>query len=571
MQTDLAIACTAPAVRILRTNSVISAVAVKPVFAYLQFVGVFQSKLAMAYGRLLPLCTMPLLAVHGPALHAQTNQRTTLPDQSLQTQSQQVPAPATGDFVFHVTTREVVVEVVARDRHSHPVSDLKESDFAITEDQHRSQSASISISAFRVIDPDAEQSAGSSLAEGVMLPLGGRCETRSTVHYELAFHPANWSSGYHAIRITTKRSHVTLSYRGQFYVGSPNANPRTSLYDAGKIATALEEASCYHSPIPNSMLLSAARIETQTSATLRYRIRVLDGTSQSPGGEETRAREALQYGVCTFDLSGHIIGYWHFSSNRRIPSTATESPHGDSGAEIVQIPRDGNPRLARIAVLETDTGNVGAIDLSTSAKVPVDSDETSDSSDSVRVLQFDAGPGAPTRGRPQLGSVLPRMNALCGDVYELPATTQFLPSDFRKLNAVGAIYAQSLNVPEQILTQGLPGSSARSEWFGVDYYGEFWVKIPGKYKFVLNADDGADLYIDGRLLIDDDGIHPPHTMEAGVLLGVGRHTIHLPYFQGPTYVSLILKVQPPSGELKIFNLHEFARPIDSQATSRHTR
>ncbi|MGD0894051.1 MAG: PA14 domain-containing protein [Terracidiphilus sp.] len=514
---------------------------------------------------------MSLPVVHGPALHAQTNQGTALSDQSSQTQSQQVPAPAPGDYVFHVTTREVVVEVVARDRHSHPVSDLKESDFVITEDQHHSQSVSSPISVFRVIDPDAEQSTGSSLAKGVMLPLGGRCEIRSTVHYELAFHPANWSSGYHTIRITTKRSHVTLSYRGQFYVGTLNADSRTSLHDAGKIATALEEAACYHPAIPNSILLSAARIDTQTSASLRYRIQVLDGIIESAGGEEMLAREALQYGVCTFDLSGHLIGYWHFSSDRRIPSTGIESPHGDSGAEIVQIPRDGNPRLVRVAVLETETGNVGAIDLSTSANVPVDNDETSDSSDGVRLLQFAAAPGAPTRGRPQLGSVLPRTNALCGDVCELPPTTQFLPSDFRKLNAVGAIYAQSLNVPEQILTQGLPGSSARSEWFGVDYYGEFWVKTPGKYTFLLNADDGADLYIDDRMLIDDDGIHPPHTIEAGVLLDAGRHTIHLPYFQGPTYVNLILKVRPPGGELKIFNLRDFARPIDSQRSSRHAR
>ncbi|MGA2852363.1 MAG: hypothetical protein ABSE46_25435 [Terracidiphilus sp.] len=47
------------------------------------------------------------------------------------------------------------------------------------------------------------------------------------------------------------------------------------------------------------------------------------------------------------------------------------------------------------------------------------------------------------------------------------------------------------------------------------------------------------------LLIDDDGIHSPHAIEAGVLLDAGRHTIHLPYFQGPMYVNLILKVQPP--------------------------
>lgn len=522
--------------------------------------GVFQSKFASAWSGLFPAFATLLLFANGAAAVAQADQGTALQSQSSTSNSQPAATSAGSNYVIRVTTREVVVEVVARDRHNHPVTDLRASDFAITEDQHHSQSAPSPISGFRVIDPDAEESTGSSVMKGVMLPLGGRCEIRSTVHYELAFHPENWSSGYHTIRVTTKRSHVELSYRGQFYVGSADVKPRNSTASAEKFATALQAAACYHSEVPASILLSAVRVDAKASERLRYRVAVLDGTGDSVGGEERPAGEALQYGVCTFDRSGHIIGFWHFSGGGPTASAGIKNPRGDSGSEIVEIPREGNPRLARIAVLEAATGNLGAIDLSTSTKVPADSDETSERTDPVHVLQLSSAPGAASRATRQLGTVLPRQGALCGDVYELPTTTQFLPSDFRKLNAVGAIYTQLLDVPEQILNQGLPGSSARSEWFGVDYYGEFWVKTPGKYTFVLNADDGADLYIDDRMLINDDGIHPPRTMHADVNLDAGRHTIHLPYFQGPTYVNLILQVKPPNEEMKIFNLREFARP-----------
>jgi len=177
------------------------------------------------------------------------------------------------------------------------------------------------------------------------------------------------------------------------------------------------------------------------------------------------------------------------------------------------------------------------------------------------ILPEDAAAGISEHvgGHLSLGSPVPAPNSLCGDVYELPQTTLFLPDDFKSLNAVGAVYTNSLSVPESILPEGLPGSTPRSDWFGIDYYGEFWVTKPGKYEFVLSADDGADLYIDERRIVDDDGIHPPQTVSGTVKLDAGRHTIHLPYFQGPTYVSLVLQVKPPDGILDVFDLRNYAR------------
>ena len=56
-------------------------------------------------------------------------------------------------FTVRVTTREVVVEVIARDRHNHPVRDLSQNDFQVYEIPGSWKKALQSISNFRMIDP----------------------------------------------------------------------------------------------------------------------------------------------------------------------------------------------------------------------------------------------------------------------------------------------------------------------------------------------------------------------------------------------------------------------------------
>jgi len=56
-------------------------------------------------------------------------------------------------YTLHLTTREVLVEVVARDRQNHPVNDLTQSDFNVFEGKHQSAEGQKAISGFRIIDP----------------------------------------------------------------------------------------------------------------------------------------------------------------------------------------------------------------------------------------------------------------------------------------------------------------------------------------------------------------------------------------------------------------------------------
>jgi hypothetical protein len=463
-------------------------------------------------------------------------------------------------YTLHVTTREVVVEVVARDRNNHPVNDLSESDFEVFESGHKSKDERRDISAFRTIDPATGPADYDELSRSVVLPLGGRCEIRSTVHYEIAFHPTKWVSGYHSIRVTTTRRHITLSYRTQYYVGISDVDAHPARVDASRLDSDLVNAACYHSAVPSSLSLSARKLVANDPSELYYSVDVLPSSLQAAGVEEGSHHIQLQYGVCTFDRTGDVVGYWHFSEDRSLNALETETVLSDGWTESVVVPHKGTPALARFVVLEPKSGNIGSIELATNVRTPPDDPGESEANDPKHVLIPSDESYVRGRTAQSLGSPVPRRGALCGDVYELPTTTTFLPSDFKVLNSVGAVYTNSLNVGEQILHQGIPGSTSQHEWFGIDYYGEFWVSKPGKYLFVLNADDGADLYVDDQKLISDDGIHPPQTVSKSIALKTGRHTIHLPYFQGPTYVNLILQVNPPDEVVKVFDVRGFANP-----------
>ena len=153
-------------------------------------------------------------------------------------------------------------------------------------------------------------------------------------------------------------------------------------------------------------------------------------------------------------------------------------------------------------------------------------------------------------------------SGLRGEIYNLSHRTKRLP-DFRKRKSVGTIYTTSLNVPPQEFDRGFPGVTERFEWFAIDFAGRFWIQNPGDYSFSLTSDDGSKLYLDNRLVIDNDGTHPAETKSATVNLDGGIHDIRVSYFQGPRFhVALMLQVARSGEPLRIFTTDEFKPPSD---------
>jgi hypothetical protein len=154
------------------------------------------------------------------------------------------------------------------------------------------------------------------------------------------------------------------------------------------------------------------------------------------------------------------------------------------------------------------------------------------------------------------------LTGLTGQVYAIKKNAEELPN-FKKLKPIGTIYTYSLAIPLRDFSEGFPGLPELIEWFAIDYTGRFWVQTPGKYRFLLTSDDGSRLYIDGKEVLDNDGVHAVATVEGDVKLKAGVHDIRVMYFQGPRYhVALMLDVVGPDGVRRRFNTEDFKPPAE---------
>lgn len=152
-----------------------------------------------------------------------------------------------------------------------------------------------------------------------------------------------------------------------------------------------------------------------------------------------------------------------------------------------------------------------------------------------------------------------------GDIYYIDPGSRKLP-DLSKLQPVGAIYTPYLCVPPRPFVEGFPGVTDRTEWFAIDYTGQFWFSTPGTYRFALASDDGSILYIDGRRVIQNDKVHPVVEKKGKATLQRGPHLIRVAYFQGPRYhVALVLRVAVPgSHDFRVFHADDFNPPPDAR-------
>ena len=68
--------------------------------------------------------------------------------------------------------------------------------------------------------------------------------------------------------------------------------------------------------------------------------------------------------------------------------------------------------------------------------------------------------------------------------------------------------------------------------FGLVFTGKLNAPRDGEYVFDVASDDGAKVYVDGKKLVDNDGIHPSTKIAEGkVKLTKGEHEYRLEYFQ----------------------------------------
>lgn len=450
-------------------------------------------------------------------------------------------------IVLHIDSREAVIDLVARDHHNLPISDLAAGEFQVYEVSKRGEKIARRILYLRTIDPE-QKNKEEDPTSGFQVSSGAVCALDAVAHYQIAI-PASPEPGFHRILVRTTRAHVSLSFRKQYYVGRTRENAAPN--DLKKLVTreALKEAACYHPLTPPTLAITAEVLDAPGGNSTRYAVAIKPESLGNIGINGAAPRVQLDFGMCVFDADGEVTRYLHSRVDHQLNASDVAHLQSHGFVSFLEAPGPTPPALVRLAILDRNTGNLGVVDVS-------------------RPLSIQAQ-AVPAQKKRKLigdirafGSVTPGENTFCGDVYELPKGTGYL-YELQELDPVGSVYTNTLDIPNEDITRigGIPGITHSSVWFGIDYYGKFYVTKPGDYQFEIQSDDGSRLEIDNSVVIDLDGVHQVDQQTATVTLAAGWHSIRVSYFQGPpTALALVLSVMPPGESKRPFNLNEFVPP-----------
>ncbi|MEZ6039187.1 MAG: trypsin-like peptidase domain-containing protein [Planctomycetaceae bacterium] len=108
--------------------------------------------------------------------------------------------------------------------------------------------------------------------------------------------------------------------------------------------------------------------------------------------------------------------------------------------------------------------------------------------------------------------------------YELfPGQYSLLP-DFAQLNAASSGVTKSVSLAEV--------KRESNDYYAVTMSGYLHMETEGLIRLTLISDDGSKAFLNDRLLIDNDGNHPPSGVGEWLRLSKGMHRIRIEYFQG---------------------------------------
>tara|TARA_B100001123_G_scaffold448455_1_gene609693 strand:- start:4675 stop:7440 length:2766 start_codon:yes stop_codon:yes gene_type:complete len=91
----------------------------------------------------------------------------------------------------------------------------------------------------------------------------------------------------------------------------------------------------------------------------------------------------------------------------------------------------------------------------------------------------------------------------------------------------------------------------RDDGFGFVFKGDFHCPVDGEYVFATISDDGSQLFIDGKKVVDNDGLHPEVTREGKVTLKAGKHRLEVRFFENTGGEVLKVSWKAPLGSAEV--------------------
>ncbi|MFT7619729.1 MAG: putative heme-binding domain-containing protein [Planctomycetota bacterium] len=104
---------------------------------------------------------------------------------------------------------------------------------------------------------------------------------------------------------------------------------------------------------------------------------------------------------------------------------------------------------------------------------------------------------------------------------ELPKSAKLSDMNSLSPEVVGRVSRISLNIPQ----------IKRADGFSLKFTGKIRVTSPGEYRFFTASDDGSCLYVDGSLVVDNDGPHGTIEKAGKITLDAGLHDLEVTYFE----------------------------------------
>ena len=81
--------------------------------------------------------------------------------------------------------------------------------------------------------------------------------------------------------------------------------------------------------------------------------------------------------------------------------------------------------------------------------------------------------------------------------------------------------------------------------FAMRFRGILPIEKAGEFRFWSRSDDGSRVWIDGKLVVDNDGIHPPQEKDGTVTIEPGIHVLEAAVFDGNGGEELTVEIEGP--------------------------
>ena len=167
-------------------------------------------------------------------------------------------------------------------------------------------------------------------------------------------------------------------------------------------------------------------------------------------------------------------------------------------------------------------------------------------------------------GKEGLGARKHVDNGLVGNVYLIEGEVTELPQFSGDPAAVVAV--DNLNVATNDFKPKIAG---RNEWFGVHFRGSLNIVEPGEYEFCLNSDDGAQVYLDEGLVLNNDGVHEAKEVCDKFKVEAGEYQFDLLWFQaGAGPMALQMTWAKDGGKKEPIPFNAFFPPADAAEMAR---